>query len=302
MGAMTIHSMGQNSRALAAAAVAPLVVLPTAAFVAFARGPAWVLMWMLAGSFYAGLKWLTLATCPAAHQSSRARRVAYLLLWPGMDAAAFCASTAKVDTPKFPEWLLALTKLALGGVWLAIVAPRLVAQHPMTAGWVAMVGIIFVLHFGAFHLLSLGWRAAGIDAQPIMNFPILATSLSDFWGRRWNLAFRDVAFGQLFRPLARRVGAAQAMLVVFIASGIVHDLVISLPAHAGWGGPTGYFALQGFGLLLEKSDWGKRLGLGSGITGRLFCGLLTVGPIGFLFHPPFVRCVILPLLTAIKSA
>lgn len=69
-----------------------------------------------------------------------------------------------------------------------------------------MAGLIFVLHFGSFHLLSCAWRAAGVDARPLMHWPVAATSLADFWGRRWNTAFRDLTHRFLFRPLTRRLG------------------------------------------------------------------------------------------------
>jgi hypothetical protein len=38
-----------------------------------------------------------------------------------------------------------------------------------------MAGLILLLHFGTFHVLSLAWRRAGVNAQPIMRSPVLAT-------------------------------------------------------------------------------------------------------------------------------
>jgi D-alanyl-lipoteichoic acid acyltransferase DltB (MBOAT superfamily) len=165
-----------------------------------------------------------------------------------------------------------------------------------------MIGLVFVLHFGLFHIMSICWRLRGISAEPMMNFPILASSLNDFWGKRWNLAFRDLAFTFILRPLVGRIGVIGATMAVFLFSGLVHDLVISLPVNDGWGGPTIYFAAQGVGMLLERSDLGRRLGLGNGFIGRLFCGVITVCPVGMLFHQPFVLEAILPTLAAIGIA
>jgi hypothetical protein len=52
--------------------------------------------------------------------------------------------------------------------------------------------LVLVLYFGSFHLLSCAWRSAGVDAHPLMNWPLAAESVSEFWGRRWNTAFRDL--------------------------------------------------------------------------------------------------------------
>src|SRR5439155_16944520 len=135
-------------------------------------------------------------------------------------------------------------------------------SSPLVAGWLGMVGLIFLLHFGAFQLLSLGWRTAGVDAAPVMRNPLRSHSLAEFWGRRWNTAFHDLAARFTFRPLLPRVGIAGATLVVFFVSGLIHELVISIPAHGGYGLPTGYFMVQGLGVAGERKQVGRRIGLG----------------------------------------
>lgn len=135
-----------------------------------------------------------------------------------------------------------------------------------------------------------------MHAPPIMDWPILASSIAEFWGRRWNLAFRDVTRRYIFRPLVGPVGAAAATMAVFIVSGLVHDLVISVPARGGYGLPTVYFILQGFAILLEHSGFGRRIGLGHGFPGRAFCLAVIVAPLPLLFHMPFVEDVVVPML------
>src|SRR5205085_735711 len=102
-----------------------------------------------------------------------------------------------------------------------------------------------------------------------------------------------------FRPLVARVGPTRAMLLTFLASGLVHDAVISLPARGGYGLPTLYFLIQGVGLVIEKSRPG-RLHL-RGAAGRLFTIAVTALPVGLLFHRPFIEHVILPFLHAIRA-
>jgi len=159
-----------------------------------------------------------------------------------------------------------------------------------------MIGLILFLHFGVFDLLCLAWRRAGVNVQPIMRAPLRATSLTDFWSRRWNTAFNTLAHQFIFKRLARRHGIIFATLGTFSISGLVHEAVISWPARGGYGLPTAYFAAQGIGVLVERSRFGRKLGLGGGFSGWLFTILITAGPAFWLFHPPFVRNVILPLL------
>jgi len=171
----------------------------------------------------------------------------------------------------------------------------------LAQGWIGLFGLVLLLHFGSFHLISLFWRKWGVNAQPIMAKPILSKTLSEFWGKRWNLGFRQLAHDLIFRPLYRRIGVTAAGLLVFLASGLIHDLVISLPARGGYGLPTGYFILQGLGVTLERSNLGRQLGLQHGIFGWLFMFSVTAGPAFWLFHPGFVIRVILPLMRAVHA-
>jgi len=259
-------------------------------------------MWALAISIFTGLKWLTFATSTAAHDASWQRIAGYLFLWPGLNADAFLANSERPATPSWHEWGWAWAKTAVGVMLLIGAVPPAMESHPLFAGWLGMIGLVLVLHFGVFHLLSLAWRRAGIVAPPLMNRPVAAASLSDFWRQRWNLAFRDAAHRFVFRPLAPRLGVAGATLAVFLVSGLVHDLVISAPVGAGFGGPTLYFLLQGTAVLVERSRAGKRAGLGKAWRGRLFAAAMVLLPVGLLFHPPFVLNAIVPTLAALGMA
>jgi hypothetical protein len=258
-------------------------------------------MWALAVAIYAGCKWLTWRRTPVP-EAPAGKHFGYLFAWPGLDAAAFLGLTNEaVRRPATGEWTFALAKAACGFAVLYGLARLVPPEHPYLAGWVGMVGLIFVLHFGAFHLLSCAWRSLGVAAKALMDWPAAATSVSAFWGRRWNTAFRDLTHRFLFRPLAARLGPRAAVAVGFLFSGVVHDLVISVPAGGGFGGPTVFFAIQGAAVLAERSRLGRRLGLGSGWPGRLFTALVLVGPAPLLFHPPFVERVVVPFLGVIGA-
>jgi hypothetical protein len=107
--------------------------------------------------------------------------------------------------------------------------------------------------------------------------------------------------GLVFEPLRKRAGTPIAILTAFVASGVLHDFVISFPARGGYGLPTGYFLLQGAGVLFERSRLGRRLGIQSSFSGWLFVLICAGLPAYWLFHPPFIRNVILPFLTFIGA-
>jgi hypothetical protein len=257
-------------------------------------------MWGLAGGIYLLCKFVSWKAC---HTRAPAwKHIGYLLAWPGMDAEAFLGERI-ATRPIAREWHFAAFKLALGLalLWLGLRQFVQAGVDSYLAGWLGMMSIVVVLHFGLFHLLSCTWRSFGVAAEPIMNWPVASTSLGEFWGRRWNRAFRDLTYKFLFRPLTRRLGPIAALLVGFLVSGIAHDAVISLPAGGGYGLPTIYFVVQTVALLVERSDIGRRIGLGRGRVGWLYCVAIVVVPSVLLFHRPFVDVVILPFLQAIRA-
>jgi predicted DCC family thiol-disulfide oxidoreductase YuxK len=275
----------------------PLVILPGVALLAASWMPRWSFMWAMAFALYAGCKWLTYREARVRGvPSDRLRALGYLLAWPGMDAQAFLSRADRPAHPHPSEWTAAVLKTLLGATLIWVVARTAAPVDPLLSGWLGMVGLIFVLHFGTFHLLSLGWRSIGVNALPVMKNPLRSRSLAEFWGRRWNTAFHELATRFTFRPLRPIVGAASATLLVFLVSGLIHEMVISLPAHGGYGLPTGYFVLQGLGIAGERTRLGRRVGLGRGWRGWLFTVIVAAAPAYWLFPPPFVRTVILPML------
>jgi predicted DCC family thiol-disulfide oxidoreductase YuxK len=269
------------------------------------------------------------------------RVLAYFLLWPGMDAKKFACPTdrqnltalnrqvlrkpaSEVRHARDPRWVSraakqlsanlpshagrmpalsakrrsivgATAKILLGAVLLFGLARF--ASHPLLTGWIGMIGMILVLHFGIFALLAIAWRAYGLDVQPIMDAPLNSTSLGEFWGGRWNGPFNQLAFENVFRPVARSTGPILGTIVAFLASGLIHELVISLPARTGYGLPTAYFLLQSCGVIIQHRAPRIRYGM----AGQFFTALIVGVPAFWLFHPPFVRNVILPFMKAIGA-
>lgn len=280
---------------------APLAVAPAAAYAAVPpSAPRWLAMWSLAIAIYASVKWQTwrdaLSRQPRLKRAAPLwRHLGYLIAWPGLDAPTFLFK--RTPSPALPrEWAFAVVKLLFGGALFWGVARMAPSDWPLVAAWIGMAGIAFVLHFGFFHLLSCVWRSIGVAAPPLMNWPIAATSVSDYWGRRWNIAFRDLTHRFLFRPLTIRIGGVAALFIGFVFSGIIHDLVVSMPPRAGYGGPTLFFALQAAAMLCERSRFGGTIGLGRGLVGRAFTAAAVLLPSPLLFHRPFLERIVLPFM------
>jgi alginate O-acetyltransferase complex protein AlgI len=237
----------------------------------------------IASALLLGAKLVVLARDPLP----LGRALAFTCLWPGMKPAEFRERAPRAGAASLVG--RGLARAAAGG--LALAAARAVSPWSRTlAGSLALVGCSLVLHFGVLNVAAGALRAAGFDVGPLFRAPLLATSLGEFWGRRWNLAFSDLARAAIHRPLARR-SPALAVAAVFAFSGLAHEAAISLPVRAGFGGPFAYFALQGALVLAERR-------LFRGAPGSAWTlGALAL-PLPLLFQPTFVSEVVLPLAGA----
>lgn len=262
--------------------------------------PAWAVMWTLAVGMFSVFKLLTWVT--AGGRMTAAASAAYLCGWPGLDPAPFRRSAPRSGhSARLTELLWAWGKTLFGAalIWVGV---RLVpAEWTIAAVGVGVVGLGFLLHFGGFHVLALLWRTAGYDVQLLMDAPHRATSLTEFWSRRWNAAFRDLSHRFILRPLLPRLGLAGATLAVFLFSGVVHDVVISIPAQGGYGLPTLYFLLQAIGLFGQRTHLVRGWGWNRGARGWVTTAVFVLVPLPLLFHEPFLTRVVLPFLAAIGA-
>lgn len=225
-----------------------------------------------------------------------ARRLGFVAAWPGMQPRPFgepsrgpLEGAGALVALGARRLLLGVALVALArAVWL-LTGSRAGATLPL------LPGLSLILHFGIFTIAAGAWRRAGVNCRPLFRAPLLAQNLTEFWGRRWNLAFSELTALAVYRPLAGRVGARPALAASFLFSGLLHEMAISLPVRAGFGLPLLYFALHGGLMLIERALARRGRPLG-GRLGRVWTlGWLAL-PLPILFHPPFLRGIVWPLI------
>ncbi|HYH07529.1 MAG TPA: MBOAT family protein [Thermoanaerobaculia bacterium] len=233
---------------------------------------------------FVAMKLVTLAV--ARVRLAPAQLLAFLA-WGGMRPALF---TALGNAPRPGARALALrgARNAAAGVALFVVA-RAVAPHSEVAAiGLAMIALSLIVHFGLFDLLAAFWRTRGVAADALFRAPLAARSLAEFWSRRWNIGYSEMIATVVHRPIRSRFGPHAALAASFLASGILHELAITVPVGAAYGLPTLYFLLHGLAVAVEKRLPAE--------PGRLWVFLWLVLPLPLCFPPVFLRKVIAPLL------
>jgi alginate O-acetyltransferase complex protein AlgI len=220
----------------------------------------------------------------------------FALLWPGMRPWVFAGPPGP---PRRDGWRLIVrgsltTLLGLALVGLA----RLRAAHGASEAEVlleAFVGLWIAAAFGAVRALAGFWRLHGRPVAPLFDAPARSRSLTEFWARRWNLAFSEMLQVAVARPFKRVLGPGASTALCFVISGLLHELALSVPARAGYGLPLLYFSLHGLLVAVER-----RLPWGAGRGGELARRVWTLGwvllPVLLVFHPPALRALVLPLV------
>lgn len=90
---------------------------------------------------------------------------------------------------------------------------------------------------------------------PIHHRPLSSPSLSQFWGRRWNLWIQDW-LKDISSTVGRRSRAVK-ITTTFLISGCFHEVMVNLPfwlktGESYFGTMMGYFLIQALGLYIDK--------------------------------------------------
>lgn len=158
---------------------------------------------------------------------------------------------------------------------------------------VSYVDRIF-LGFGIFFFTeALGALGQGLFSRvnkhffPIHHDPLASPSLSEFWGRRWNLWVQDW-ITDMGRPFHR--SHKKKIVVSFLVSGIFHEAMVNLPhwlftGESFFGTMLLYFLIQGAGLYIDK----KFLRDSPRVIRRMFCWLVVVIPSPLFINVPVLK-------------
>jgi alginate O-acetyltransferase complex protein AlgI len=221
--------------------------------------------------------------------------------WAGMRAQPFETLGAKPLPGAWPMIWFGASRVAAGTV-LILLAHGLVLLH-LNAGFtyavvsvVLLVGFSLLLHFGMLGISAGAWRLQGVNTYLLFKSPAKSMSLTEFWSKRWNVAFSEMTSIAIFRPLRNRVGGAVALMVAFIFSGLLHEIALSVPVNAGYGLPTLYFIIQACVVLLERLlSRSKVKFLQHRVYARVWTLFWVIAPAPLLFHTEFVKHIVWPL-------
>lgn len=252
-----------------------------------------VQMVAIIGGTLIATKILTLAFARAEGVVLGRKATVEFLGWPGMRPSLF-ARRRVVDPRAAAEIAMKGARaLAIGAV--LFVCARTIAMSPMAQSarqvlvtLIALPALSLMLHFGLFDLVAGFYRLRGVPVDQLFRAPLRARSLSEFWSRRWNVGFSEMIALVVHRPLRRNAGEHVALAGSFLASGLLHELAISVPVGAGYGLPTAYFLLHGALVAFERKM--------ARAPGHLWTIFWLAAPMPLLFHPPFLRGVIWTLV------
>ncbi|CAK7345082.1 unnamed protein product [Dovyalis caffra] len=150
---------------------------------------------------------------------------------------------------------------------------------------------------------ALARACLGVELEPQFDEPYLASSLQDFWGKRWNLMVTSILHPTVYNPIrsvsrrwiAKKWASLPAVIGTFLVSGLMHELIFyDIGRQKPKWEVTCFFLLHGFCLAIEigikreiKCTWR----LPKVVTAPLVVGSVVVSAM-WLFMPTVVRCKI----------
>jgi len=137
------------------------------------------------------------------------------------------------------------------GYMLVLGKPSSVAGYSLR--WLAGAFFTYCSLEAFTALLTAGCRLFGAGLPRLHADPILAATLSEFWGKRWNLIVHQLLRDHCFRPLAARFGVTAAVFGTFCVSGLAHAWLVVAGSGFKLALSMGsFFLVQGALVLLEQ--------------------------------------------------
>nr|TKW03207.1 hypothetical protein SEVIR_7G008900v2 [Setaria viridis] len=225
-----------------------------------------------------------LAATPLAFTSAIVRGLAaFFLTWLGVFKVILLAAGSGPLDPTLPVLVFVFTaalpvKLRCGGPGAAGVAASKVKPVSPVSCAVKVAVIAAILHVYQYtdqlHLymrlalygvhmycfldlllpcIAAAGGALGMELEPQFDRPYLASSLRDFWGRRWNLMVSAILRPSVYDPVRARAGKAAATMATFLVSGLMHEaLIYYLTLRPPTGEMTAFFLLHGACCVAEE--------------------------------------------------
>ena len=109
-------------------------------------------------------------------------------------------------------------------------------------------------------------RLAGFDTTPIIRNAYLSRTVSEFW-RRYNDRIHDWLYRNVFQATGGRRAPVRSVLLVFLVSGLFHEVMFALATSRLTGYQFAFFTIQGPAAL--ASGRLERLARRGGIAGKI---------------------------------
>jgi hypothetical protein len=153
----------------------------------------------------------------------------------------------------------------------SIAMTAVVRSHPMLDHVIRVAFFVPVIE--SLSRVVYGFeRLAGFDTKPIVRNAYVSRTAAEFW-QRYNYRVHDWLWRNVFRPAGGRRAPVRSVLVVFVVSGVMHELAFALATSRFTGYQFAFFAIQGPAALASRPM--ERLAR-SGIAGRVAAHSLTI--------------------------
>ncbi|XP_009766446.1 acyl-CoA--sterol O-acyltransferase 1-like [Nicotiana sylvestris] len=210
-------------------------------------------------------------------------------------------STSDVETTKkrTRSTLNHVTKFALLAILIRVYSYK-DYLHPKIILFLYCLHIYFMLEIILTMVSTMVRVVTRVELEPPFDEPYLASSLQDFWGKRWNLMVTNILRPTIYDPvrsimldrIPRKWAPLPAVLATFFVSGLMHEVIFY---YIGRLKPSGevmiFFLIHGLALALE-------IVIKKVLNGRIWIPRIISGPLAlafiiftsfWLFFPPFLR-------------